>query len=130
MTFDPQTGRRLLRDEAAQIVEDALLHFDGERYRTAAWCVMPTHVHALIELRFDHALSDILQTWKSVTSHAINKRENRKGTLWRREYFDRFMRDNDHLSATVDYVESNPVKAGLVERPEHWRWSSAHNRNC
>jgi REP element-mobilizing transposase RayT len=62
---------------------------------------MPTHVHVLVELRFEAPLADIVQTWKSATSHAINKNEGRKGRLWRREYFDRFMRSEDQFSNTV-----------------------------
>lgn len=116
--------------EAAASVEGTLLHFDGERYRLLAWCVMPNHAHIIVEQIQDWPLASIVHSWKSFSANTVNRILGRRGPVWMREYFDRFMRDNDHLSATVDYVESNPVKAGLVERPEHWRWSSAHNRNC
>ncbi|MBL8545356.1 MAG: transposase [Hyphomonadaceae bacterium] len=69
--------------------------------------------------------STIIQTWKSASAHAINKRENRRGALWQREYFDRFMRNAAQFDATVNYVENNPVAAGLTERAEDWRFSSA-----
>ena len=50
--LDAGHGECLLRDERiARIVEDALLHFDGERYRLIAWVVMPNHVHSLAEMR-------------------------------------------------------------------------------
>jgi putative transposase len=89
--LDQGLGSRLLgKAENASIVQSSLLHDDGSKYALAAWCIMPTHVHALVELRFDAALADIIQTWKSATAHAINKSEARKGQLWRREYFDRF----------------------------------------
>ena len=41
------------------------------------------------------------------------------------EYFDRFIRDNDHFQKVVNYIHNNPVKAGLVADPADWRWSSA-----
>ncbi len=44
------------------------------------------------------------------------------------DYFDRYMRDDDHLARTVEYVEQNPVKAGLVASKEAWPWSSAQFR--
>lgn len=119
-------GAQLLRKrESALIVENCILRDHGARYALAAWCIMPNHVHVVIEQFPGHDLSTIIQTWKSVTAHAINKRERRQGQLWQREYFDRFMRDEEQFANTVTYVENNPVAAQLVARPEDWRFSSA-----
>lgn len=112
-------GLRLLAHaETAALVESALLHFDGERYRLLAWCVMPNHVHAVALQHEGWPLAKIAHTWKSFTANAINKVLARNGAVWHREYFDRYMRDDDHLSATILYVENNPVDAGLAERAE------------
>ncbi|MGD9816309.1 MAG: transposase [Hyphomonadaceae bacterium] len=127
--MDAGHGSRLLaRSANAQIVQDCLLHDDGERYALVAWCVMRTHVHALVELRFEAKLAEIVQTWKSVTAHAINRSEGRNGRLWRREYFDRFMRNGQQLASTIAYIENNPVAAGLCKEPADWRHSSANWR--
>jgi len=115
----------LAQPEIAAIVEDALLHFDGQRYRLLAWCVMPNHVHALIETRENFPLSDILHSWKSFTAKAINRHLQREGVVWHPDYYDRYIRDDAHLRAAMDYIESNPVQAGLVERKEDWRYGSA-----
>jgi putative transposase len=112
----------------AQIIEDAILHFDGERYRVIAWCVMPNHAHIVVEQLEGWPLANIVHSWKSFTANKVNRALGRSGALWHREYFDRFMRDDQHLSGTVQYVEQNPVKSGLVERSEDWRWSSAWRR--
>ncbi|MBS0386033.1 MAG: transposase [Proteobacteria bacterium] len=114
--------------EAAEIVEKALLHFDGERYRMLAWCVMSNHVHAIVEQMDGWPLANVAHSWKSFTANEVNRLLGRKGPLWMREYFDRFMRDDDHLNGTIFYVENNPVTAGLVECPPDWRWSSARLR--
>jgi len=45
--------------------------------------------------------------------------------VWHREYWDRFIRNERHFQQVVEYIHQNPVKAGLVERPEQWPWSSA-----
>ena len=45
--------------------------------------------------------------------------------VWHREYWDRFIRNERHLQQAVEYIHQNPVKAGLVARPQDWRWSSA-----
>lgn len=46
-------------------------------------------------------------------------------TLWQREYWDRFIRDENHFLNALQYIHLNPVKAGLVNTPEEWRFSSA-----
>lgn len=124
--LDRGHGSQILRTpENAEIVEACLLRRHGVEYALAAWCVMPNHVHVVLEQFDEHPLSEIVQAWKSVSAHAINKRERRRGALWQREYFDRFMRDAQQFENTAAYVENNPVAAGLVEAAHHWRFSSA-----
>jgi len=114
----------------AQTMQDSLLHFDGDRYRLLAWCVMPNHVHVLMEPL--HPLSKIVQGWKSFTARWALARNESLGLkipstkhLWMGAYWDRYIRDEEHLSRVVQYIQQNPVKAGLCERAEQWRWSSA-----
>jgi len=127
--LDKGHGECLLRDaRIASIAEATLLHEDGERYRLIAWCVMPNHVHAIFEQLPGAPLADVLQSWKSVSAHRINALLGRKGRLWRREYFDRYMRDVNDLRGTVAYVHCNPVEAGLCKDPADWRFSSAYRR--
>jgi putative transposase len=114
--------------EAATVIEKALLHFDDERYRLLAWCVMSNHVHVMAQQLEGWPLATVVHSWKSFTANEANRVLGRGGPLWQREYFDRFMRSDDHLGATIAYVENNPVAAGLVERPQDWRWSSARLR--
>lgn len=118
----------LRRPEIASIVQDALIHFDGERYRLLGWCVMPNHVHAVAEVRESHALGAIVQAWKSFTAKQANRALGRSGPFWHKDYFDRFIRDEGHLGRTIAYVENNPVKAGLAHTPSDWAFSSAHFR--
>ncbi len=122
-------GLRLLASpQAAGIVERALLYFDAERYRLLAWSVMPNHVHVVAEQAEGWPLARVVHAWKSYTAKAINAALGRRGGVWLREYFDRFMRDDAHLAATVYYVEANAVDAGLVARAQDWPWSSARFR--
>jgi putative transposase len=124
--IDSGRGTCALRDSTiATIVQGALWHFDGERYRLVAWVIMPNHVHALIEQIEGHLLADCVQAWKSFTAKQANKYLGRTGKFWAPEYFDHFIRDQVHLDAAVHYVHDNPVKAGLVARADEWRWSSA-----
>lgn len=81
----------LRRPEIASLVQDALLHFDGERYRLLAWCLMPNHVHVVIEMLANHSLSKVLLSWKPFTARRANERLRRTGPFWHADYFDRFM---------------------------------------
>lgn len=119
----------LARPEVAAMVRDTLLHHDGERYRLVAWCIMPNHIHVLIEPRY--SLPRIIQTWKSVTTRWVLSNSERlqlgvvAGNLWMRDYWDRFIRDEQHFQTAIHYIHQNPVKAGLCVSAEQWRWSSA-----
>ena len=127
--LDAGHGECLLQHpEVAAIVENALLHFDGQRYLLLAWCVMPNHVHLLIQTREEWNLSDLLHGWKSFTSHAINSHLGRNGAVWMADYFDRYIRDDLHLAAVIEYIHGNPVKARLVDDADAWSYSSAGAR--
>jgi REP element-mobilizing transposase RayT len=126
--LDRSLGDCLLSNPVcAGIVQDELLRLDGERYRLLAWCVMPNHVHVVMEPILD--LAGTVRRWKSWTAREINLALGREGVLWQREYFDRFARNERHLHTMIQYVEANPVAAGLVASPVDWSWSSAAHRS-
>ena len=118
----------LANPRIARLVSDALRRFDGERYRLHAWCVMPNHVHVVVTPLAGYTLSSLVHTWKSFTAGEANKRLGRRGHFWMQEYFDRAIRDERHFRAAVEYVEHNPVQAGLCKAPEAWPWSSSGAR--
>ena len=124
--LDAGYGACLLNDDgAAATVRETLLRSDGVRYRLFAWCIMPNHVHVLVQPASTERLPNILHTWKSFSAGRINRRLGRTGRLWQPESFDRYIRSDEHLAAAIAYIEDNPVKAGLVHRRDQWRWSSA-----
>ncbi|MEK7675106.1 MAG: transposase [Verrucomicrobiota bacterium] len=124
--LDEGYGECVLRAaRVAAAVEDVLLRFDGERYRLAAWVVMPNHVHVLVEL-WEMPLGELLKAWKGTSANAVNRLLGRRGTLWQVEYWDRYMREEAHFLKAHHYIEWNPVKAHLVERPEDWPFTSAN----
>jgi REP element-mobilizing transposase RayT len=118
----------LKTSEVASIVEDALLHFQGQRYSLSAWCVMPNHVHVVVTPYPGHVLPDILHSWKSFTAHRINSVLGREGRLWEEEFFDHLVRNERDFEKFVRYTEENPVAAGLCELPEDWPFSSSRYR--
>ena len=115
----------LARPDLAGIVQESILHFDGERYRALCWVVMPNHVHAIFELNDDYPLPKLVQGLKGFTGLMINRKLEREGPFWQREYFDRAVRDEAHFRNAVEYIHNNPVKAQLVKRAKEWQFSSA-----
>jgi REP element-mobilizing transposase RayT len=109
-------------------VESALLFFDAKRYRLHAWVVMPNHIHVLFTPIISWSLSDIVGSWKSFTAKEANKLLHRSGQFWQKEYFDRFIRTAEHFGYALDYIENNPVKAGLCLSPANWPLGSARYR--
>ena len=124
--IDEGRGSCLLRDDDnAAIVQAAFEHFDGDRYRLIAWVIMPNHVHVMIEQIEGYPLSDVVHSWKSYTAKKINERRRANGVVWAAEYFDRYIRDGAHFANAVRYIEENPVKAGLADKPSDLPYSSA-----
>lgn len=93
---------------------------------------MPNHVHVLIQPIGGWTVAKSVASWKSYTGRRLARlrdagqdQSTPNAPVWRREYFDRYIRDVRHYGNVVNYIHNNPVKAGLVRRPEEWRWSSA-----
>ena len=120
--------------EIAKVIVDTWKHFEAERYDLRAYVVMPNHCHVLIQTNGTCALGQIVLSWKSFTARRINEwklRHNRRDLIatgrrvWYPDYWDRYVRSLEHFEKVVWYIENNPVKAGLVDAPGAWRWSSA-----
>ena len=103
-----------------EIMQKVLTTACGSKYELYAWCIMPNHIHVMMSLLFGNKLADVVQAWKSISSHLINKKRNAIGKLWQRDYFNRIIRDYNHYLKTKEYIWNNPQKAGLHDWP--WRW--------
>ena len=120
--LDAGHGTCWLRQPAiAQLVVDALRHFDHQRYRLHAWCVMPNHVHVIVEPLTGQELPALLHSWKSFTAKAANGLLKRTGEFWQKEYYDHLIRDAEDYAHAMHYLLNNPGKAGIKNWP--WVWS-------
>ncbi len=114
------------KPDVADMLKQVLLKFHGEHYQLHAWVIMPNHVHMLIEPAAGKSLSEILQGIKSVSAHNGNKLLGREGEFWQKESYDHLIRDDADFARCVEYIEQNPVKAGLAKAAEEFRFSSKH----
>ena len=110
--------------EVEATVERALRHFDGRRYDLDEHFVAANHVHALLTPRDAFALSEILHSWKSFTSHRILAMElahQRLGRtrVWQKESFDHIVRDHRSLDRIRQYIRAHGRLArGAPSPPE------------
>ena len=112
--------------EIARAVESCILKGARElnQYQLLAYVVMPNHVHLLVEPHVP--LRRITAGIKGVSSHHANRILGRAGeAFWQGESFDHWVRTPMEGEKICRYIESNPVKAGLVAAAETWPWSSA-----
>lgn len=108
----------LQRSDVAQCMADALRHFAGERFVLHAWCIMPNHVHVIVQPLAPSTLPDILKTWKGFSAKTANRLLQRTGAFWQEEYYDHLIRDERDLARSIRYVLENPARARLT----NWRW--------
>ena len=127
--LDQGFGSCFLRDgRVAKTVQKALLFHDGVKYKLQSWTVMPNHIHFLLTPNKGFALEEIVHSIKSFTANEANKILERRGIFWQHEPFDRYIRNREHFVNVIKYIENNPVKAKLCEKPEDWKFSSAFYR--
>jgi len=96
------------------------------QHGVAIWfyCLMPNHVHLIAAPASEDGLRRAIGEAHRRYTRRINFREGWRGHLWQGR-FSSFVMDHKYLMAAVRYVAMNPVKAGLVRRPDQYRWSSA-----
>lgn len=110
----------LEQPEIATLVQDAIRFYSDIRYELHTWCIMPNHVHIIVEPFPSFDLSAIVHSWKSFTSNKANNALNRSGAFWSRDYYSRIIRDHQEYQAQMRYVWNNPEQIGRPNWP--WRW--------
>ncbi len=89
-----------------------------------AYVLMPNHFHLLLTPRLDNGVGKLMQYVGRYYVQYFNGRYDRTGTLWEGRYRATLLDPKTYLLPVCHYVESNPVRAGLVERVSDYAWSS------
>ena len=88
------------------------------------YCLMTNHVHIIAVPRNDTALAKAIGRTHYLYTQYVNRFHNRSGHLWQNRFYSCPM-DNRHLFKAMQYVETNPVRAGIVRKPWRYPYSSA-----
>ena len=93
-------------------------------YILHAFAVMPNHVHLLVTASV--ALPKLTKSLKGITAKRANAMLALTGRpFWQEESYDHPARDGQEFEKIRNYIERNPVRAGLVREASEYRWSSA-----
>jgi putative transposase len=125
---------RVLRERRALEESDfkclaRVLRERREKYHflLTAWVFLPDHWHAILFPRYPATISRVMESIKVGSTLRVNASRKESGLLWQPRFFDRVLRSVKEYNEKAEYIHMNPVRAGLVERMEHWRWSSVHD---
>jgi putative transposase len=127
VTTDTWQRRQLfLKPEPARILLEQILEC-RERgfYRLHAFVIMPEHLHALLTPGQNTTLEKAMQMIKGGAAYRIKKELLYTFPIWHAGFHDRWIRDVAEFRARKKYIETNPVAAGLADRPEEYELSSA-----
>ena len=112
-------------DENFQFYLENLTELKGELdVRLYAYCLMTNHVHLLLMPAQGQTLASLLKALAGRQTRYVNRVEGRSGTLWEGRYKSSPVDTESYLLECSRYIELNPLRAGIVGRPEQYRWSS------
>ena len=96
-----------------------------QKFQVHEFVLMPNHVHLILTPAPLVSLEKAMQFIKGGFSYRAKKEMNFNCEIWQKGYNEHRIRDADEYAQHVEYVWMNPVKAGLVEQPEEYLYSSA-----
>ena len=129
-----QGPRWLASENIAQTVADEIHRLQDERYILMAYCIMPNHVHLLIESLLvedlphkgktaKYPVADTMRFLKGRTARFCSLELQRNDSFWDHESYDHYARDEKEVARIILYILNNPVKAGLVKEWKDWKFT-------
>jgi putative transposase len=90
-----------------------------------AYCLMQNHIHLLLRPSGEETLAKMMQGVTLCYTKYFNGENGRTGRLWECRYYSTVIDEDSYLWTVTKYIESNPVRAGIVKKPEDYPYSSA-----
>ena len=120
-------GQKIFEDEQDRLRYLSLIE-KYRRYRNLqcfAFCLMDNHAHMLFLTPSTQVLSKTMHAIQVAYAMYFNRKYERRGHLFQDRFSSWVVKDENHLLSTKEYIENNPVKAGMTTRREDYAWSSA-----
>ena len=125
-THEPKTVV-LASPKIAKVVIDSLIWTTEQNWTTlCGFVIMPNHYHTVLGLGEKRTLSQVMESISKFTARQINKILGRERRFWEEGFYDHGIRDRADFDNILKYIHENPVRAGLVESPELWPYSTAN----
>jgi putative transposase len=99
-------------------------YFTPERAEIVAYCLMPNHYHLLVQVKAGDFSQEVMHPFSISYTKAINKEQGRVGALFQGRFKGKLIEKDEYLLHLSRYIHLNPVRVGLVSRPEDWEYSS------
>ena len=113
----------IIKDLAEEVVSSLLFLRNNKRVSLYCYCLMPDHLHlALSPANSSGDVSKIIQDFKSYTTR-IGWKYGISGKLWQRNFYDHIARKDEDLLKICEYILANPIRKGLVENRQEWKYS-------
>jgi len=96
-------------------------------YKIFAYCVMPDHIHIIIQPCGEYDLSYIMKMIKGGFARRYNKLNVSGGAVWQRKFYEETIRNEAMLFSKIEYIHNNPLKANLASCLENFSYSSYQN---
>lgn len=119
--------RFILSDEVKNIAFASIKFHAEKKYKLHACVIMETHIHIILQpleesIGAFYSLAQIMHSIKSYSAKQIQRFLRRQGNVWLDENYDRIVRDDKEYLEKLNYIINNPLKVGLVEKAEDYRW--------
>ncbi|MBI2913044.1 MAG: transposase [Chloroflexi bacterium] len=98
------------------------------RFALLGYVVMVDHIHLILVPGEAASLSQIMQLVKGRFARAWNERRSRTGSLWQSRYYESAVRTQEQLTSWIEYIDRNPLEAGLVASAPEYPYCSAGGR--
>jgi putative transposase len=98
------------------------------KFKIYAFALLPNHLHMLIQPKSPIELSSLMRSLSISYSVWHNRRYDCVGHVWQDRFKSRIINDDNDFIACMLYIEMNPVRAGLTDRPQEYKWSSCSER--
>jgi len=118
----PRHQNHLAKDDVSALIRTTMSFYQEKgRWWVHPVAVMPDHVHALMSFACSPGMGRSISDWKRYVA-------GRSAVDWQRGFFDHRLRKDESFDEKAAYIRMNPVRAGLVGRPEEWPyiWTSSY----